>query len=162
LLTGNAQEIVVDNGVVTVTEGGVIEFIPDYQYVGEVSIPYVIVDSDGATATANEIITIILEDECLNVYKEFSPDNDGINDYLHINCIEEYKDTNSVEIFNRWGNTVYKASGYDNETVKFIGESNGRATLNISEQLPVGTYFYVINLGDGSDILKGWIYVNRK
>ena len=79
---------------------------------------------------------------------------------ISLNCIENYPN-NTVEIFNRWGNTVYKAKGYNNESVKFIGESNGRVTVNTKSQLPVGTYFYILNLGDGSNIVKGWIYINR-
>ena len=91
-----------------------------------------------------------------------TPNGDNKNDKLVISCINrpEYRN-NTIEIFNRWGNTVYKARGYDNETNPFIGESNGRATISVPKQLPVGTYFYVLDLGDGSDIIKGWIYINR-
>ncbi len=117
---------------------------------------------EGATDmnTSNDIDTATITPECLGVYNEFSPNGDGINEYLHINCIENYTE-NVLEIFNRWGNTVYKVEGYNNGTKSFVGESNGRATITTSKQLPVGTYFYVLDLGDGSDVIKGWIYINR-
>ena len=111
---------------------------------------------------SNNSATATVYAECLTVFREFSPNGDDTNDYLHISCLEreEYQN-NSLEIFNRWGNTVYKAKGYNNGDVRFEGISNGRATINIPKQLPVGTYFYVLDLGDGSDLRKGWLYINR-
>ncbi|MDC1161968.1 gliding motility-associated C-terminal domain-containing protein, partial [Tenacibaculum sp.] len=97
---------------------------------------------------------------CLKVYNEFTPNNDGENEELVISCIENYKN-NTIEIFNRWGNTVYKAQGYNNRDIVFKGLSNGRATIKVNEELPVGTYFYVLDLGDGSKPRVGWIYINR-
>ncbi|NMH86423.1 T9SS type B sorting domain-containing protein, partial [Flavivirga algicola] len=94
---------------------------------------------------------------CLIVLNEFSPNGDGVNDYLVINCIENYPN-NRLEIYNRWGNIVYKKQGYDNE---FDGISNGRSTINGTEKLPVGTYYYVLDLGDGSKPKVGWLYINR-
>ncbi|MCD8455030.1 Ig-like domain-containing protein, partial [Tenacibaculum finnmarkense genomovar ulcerans] len=99
---------------------------------------------------------------CGTPYNIMTPDNDGENDSFFISCIDkpEYAN-NTVEIFNRWGNTVYKASGYNNESVSFKGISNGRTTLVVDEKLPVGTYYYVIDLGDGSKAKAGWLYINR-
>ena len=94
---------------------------------------------------------------CLTVYNEFSPNNDGVNDLFIIDCIDKYP-KNTFEVFNRWGNTVYKKVNYDNS---WDGTSNGRATINASEKLPVGTYYYILDLGDGSKPKKGWIYLNR-
>ncbi|AZJ34000.1 gliding motility-associated C-terminal domain-containing protein [Tenacibaculum singaporense] len=99
---------------------------------------------------------------CGTPYNILTPDGDGDNDVFYISCIDslEYQN-NSVEIFNRWGNTVYKASGYNNEDVAFRGISNGRANINVDEKLPSGTYYYVIDLGDGSKPKVGWLYINR-
>ncbi|MBE7661391.1 hypothetical protein F7646_12480, partial [Tenacibaculum finnmarkense genomovar finnmarkense] len=100
--------------------------------------------------------------KCGTPYNIMTPDNDGENDSFFISCIDkpEYS-KNTVEIFNRWGNTVYKASGYDNESVSFKGISNGRSTISVDEKLPPGTYYYVIDLGDGSKPKVGWLYINR-
>jgi large repetitive protein len=58
LTPGTAQTIAVTGGTVNITAGGVISFTPSAGFAGLVTIPYVIVDADGATATANELITI--------------------------------------------------------------------------------------------------------
>nr|BFF35602.1 hypothetical protein BACT7_04640 [Tenacibaculum mesophilum] len=99
---------------------------------------------------------------CGTPYNIMTPGSDGDNDIFFISCIDrpEYSN-NTVEIFNRWGNTVYKASGYNNKDVVFNGTSNGRTTINVDEKLPSGTYFYVIDLGDGSKPKVGWLYINR-
>ena len=99
---------------------------------------------------------------CGTPYNIMTPDNDGINDSFFISCIDKpvYKN-NTVEIFNRWGNTVYKVSGYNNNDVSFKGISNGRSTISVDEKLPAGTYYYVIDLGDGSKPKVGWLYINR-
>ncbi|WP_330444544.1 gliding motility-associated C-terminal domain-containing protein [Flavivirga abyssicola] len=94
---------------------------------------------------------------CLIVINEFSPNGDGVNEFLIINCITNYPN-NRLEIYNRWGNIVYKKQGYNNE---FDGTSNGRSTINGTEKLPVGTYYYVLDLGDGSKPKVGWLYINR-
>ncbi|WP_408025065.1 DUF7507 domain-containing protein [Tenacibaculum sediminilitoris] len=102
--------------------------------------------------------TVLILNPCLYVFNEFSPNGDGVNEFFKINCIENYPN-NNVEIFNRWGNTVYKVEGYNNNNVSFKGISEGR--VNINKKLPVGTYFYVIDLGNDTDLIKGWLYLNR-
>jgi gliding motility-associated-like protein/uncharacterized repeat protein (TIGR01451 family) len=94
---------------------------------------------------------------CLTIYNEFSPNGDGVNDFFNIDCIETFPN-NTLEIYNRWGNIVYEAKNYQND---FDGTSNGRVVLSQGGELPVGTYYYVINLGDGSEPRVGWLYINR-
>ena len=117
-------------------------------------------DQDGNTdgdAGNDPTITVFNKDTCLTIYNEFSPNDDKVNDYFEIDCIESYPG-NTLEIFNRWGNTVYKTKDYDNS---WNGTSNGRATINGSDKLPVGTYYYVLDLNDGSKPKTGWLYLNR-
>ncbi|WP_437825009.1 Ig-like domain-containing protein [Tenacibaculum mesophilum] len=102
----------------------------------------------------------INDDTCVKVNNLMSPNGDEANSYLHIDCIENFPN-NTLEIFNRWGNTVYKTEGYNNSSVVFRGISEGRANINVGDKLPVGTYFYILDLGNGSKVKKGWIYINR-
>jgi gliding motility-associated-like protein len=86
----------------------------------------------------------------------FSPNSDEINDLFVIRGIENYP-SNDFVVFNRWGDPVFDAQPYTNNWA-------GTTTKGISigtNVLPVGTYFYVLHLGDGSPVLKGTIYLNR-
>ncbi|WP_047545022.1 T9SS C-terminal target domain-containing protein [Psychroserpens sp. Hel_I_66] len=105
----------------------------------------------------NNTDSVDVEPICLTIYNEFSPNGDGINDFFNIDCIETFPN-NTLEIYNRWGNIVYETKGYRND---WEGTSNGRAVLNQGDKLPVGTYYYVIDLKDGSEPRVGWLYLNR-
>ncbi|WP_299524415.1 gliding motility-associated C-terminal domain-containing protein, partial [Winogradskyella sp.] len=94
---------------------------------------------------------------CLTIYNEFSPNGDGVNETFVIDCLERFPN-NKLEVYNRWGNIVYSKNGYLND---WNGTSNGRAVINQSGELPVGTYYYVLDLGDGSEPRVGWVYINR-
>ena len=96
---------------------------------------------------------------CVSVINEFSPNGDGLGDTLVINCIDNYPN-NSLEVYNRWGNIVYKKKSYSS-TNEWDGTSDGRSTVLQSEKLPVGTYYYVLDLGNGSKPMVGWLYINR-
>ncbi|MCD9563422.1 Ig-like domain-containing protein, partial [Tenacibaculum maritimum] len=162
-----------ENGTVTIDDGGtpndpsddIVTYTPDEGFTGIDTFDYTICDNASpancSTATVTVEVTENL-DTCVVVFNEFSPNGDGINDYLKIECIEKFKD-NTVEIFNRWGNTVYSVKGYSNNDPnnRFEGISNGRANIQVEKKLPVGTYFYVLDLGNGSPLRKGWIYINR-
>lgn len=88
----------------------------------------------------------------------FTPNGDNTNETLTFEGIEQYKN-NKLSIFNRWGNVVYEAENYKND---WKGKSDGRATVNKNQDLPDGTYFYLLKLGsDESKNQKGWIYIHR-
>ena len=89
-----------------------------------------------------------------------APENN--NGIFQLENIENFPD-NTVQIFNRWGVKVFEASGYDNQNIFFNGISNGRATLQKDEALPVGVYFYIItyNRNGKSETIDGYLYINR-
>jgi gliding motility-associated-like protein len=86
----------------------------------------------------------------------FSPNGDGVNDLFVISGISKYPN-NKITIFNRWGNVVFDADNYDNTW-------DGRCTEGLtfgSGILPDGTYFYILDLGNGEKARKGYIYLNK-
>ncbi|WP_420603083.1 gliding motility-associated C-terminal domain-containing protein [Flagellimonas sp.] len=98
-----------------------------------------------------------VEPSCLTVFNEFSPNGDGVNEFFKIDCISRYP-KNVLQVYNRWGNIVYEQRSYNND---WDGTSNGRATVQKGDLLPVGTYYYVLDLGDGSEPRTDWLYINR-
>lgn len=86
----------------------------------------------------------------------FTPNGDGKNAFFEIKNIELYP-RNHLFIFNRWGNKVYEGKPYMNEWDgrNYFGPKVG------GNLLPVGTYYYLLDLGDGSDVIRGFIYLNR-
>ncbi|PKO37566.1 MAG: hypothetical protein CVU33_12485 [Betaproteobacteria bacterium HGW-Betaproteobacteria-6] len=58
LTPGFAQSIAVSNGTVNVSATGVITFTPNPNFSGSVTFPYTISDGQGASATANQVITV--------------------------------------------------------------------------------------------------------
>jgi gliding motility-associated-like protein len=67
-----------------------------------------------------------------------TPNFDGLNDLFVINYLEKVYPECEVTIFNRWGSVVFKSIGYEKP---WDGTRNG-------EELPIGTYFYNIDLND--------------
>jgi hypothetical protein len=81
---------------------------------------------------------------------------------FRITNIEAFPD-NTVEIYNRWGVKVFEVRGYDNASNAFRGISNGRATVQQSQELPVGVYYYIINytVEQNAKSKAGYLYINR-
>ncbi|MCK0189553.1 gliding motility-associated C-terminal domain-containing protein, partial [Arenibacter sp. F20364] len=102
------------------------------------------------TASASVTVTPRSSSECGFLFNQISPNGDGFNDSVYINCIGDYPN-NTLEVYDRYGNEVFAASGYDN-TWMGTGK-NGN--------LPKGTYFYILDLGDGTEVRKGWIQIIR-
>ncbi|MCH4822251.1 gliding motility-associated C-terminal domain-containing protein [Gramella lutea] len=95
------------------------------------------------------------------VIQKLSPNGDGIHDYFEITGIETFE-ANTLEIFNRWGVLVYEAEEYGDSNKLFRGVSEGRLTVRKGEELPAGTYFYVLRYKDGEWKSKsGYLYLNR-
>jgi gliding motility-associated-like protein len=139
------------NGSVTYDDFlGVVTYTPNDGFCGADTFSYRITDVNGQQSTAQVRVTVVC-DKVL-VYNGISPNNDGKNDVWHIVGIEQFPN-NEVRVFNRWGNLVFEAKSYDNQHA-WGGTWNG-------SDLPDGAYFYMIDLGDGSEVLSGYLQLMR-
>ncbi|HYG19428.1 MAG TPA: gliding motility-associated C-terminal domain-containing protein, partial [Ohtaekwangia sp.] len=93
----------------------------------------------------------------INPYNGISRNGDDRNSYFHINCIEDFP-SNVVKIFNRNGTLVFEGHGYDNTATLFDGVSN-KGISPMGNNLPDGTYFYVIDKKDGSKPIAGYLEI---
>jgi gliding motility-associated-like protein len=81
--------------------------------------------------------------------KGISPNGDGLNDTFNLTGFN----VKQLNIFNRYGALVYSRTNYQNE---WSGQSGK------GQELPDGTYYYVIERNDSSEVKTGWIYINRE
>ncbi len=88
----------------------------------------------------------------INVYNAISPNGDGMNDFLKIENIELYPN-NFITVYTRWGDKVFEQAEYNNIENVFEGKSN----IGKNRQLLEGTYYYVVEKGDGSKNESGFI-----
>jgi len=95
--------------------------------------------------TAEEIINVL--NTLCSIPKGISPNNDNLNDFFDL----EGFNVSKLQIFNRYGREVYSKNNYVNE---WNGVSNN------GQELPDGTYFYVIDF-ENTTSKTGWVYVNR-
>ncbi|WP_083476315.1 gliding motility-associated C-terminal domain-containing protein [Lacinutrix mariniflava] len=120
-------------------------------------------DSDGdGLPDYLEVDNGILPGDDLEVFQAVTPNGDNDNDVFVIKNIELFPE-NTVEIYNRWGVIVYETEGYGQNGKYFKGESNGRVTIKQDEQLPVGTYYYIVKYKKGNETKSkaGYLYIQR-
>lgn len=101
--------------------------------------------------------------ETVEVFNVITPNGDGVHDVLSIAGLENFPD-NTLRIYNRWGVSVFTTKAYGTNGNVFDGTSQGRVTVDQDNQLPVGTYFYVLDYKEPSGntkSLSGYIYINR-
>ena len=94
-----------------------------------------VTDTNGCTFT-DSILVVYSPD--IEVPSGFTPNSDGNNDVWNIQLLEKYPNA-SVQIYNRWGQLLYEQpNGY---SVPWDGKYEGK-------ELPIGTYYYIIDLKD--------------
>ena len=116
---------------------------------------------DTEAACSSNTITIEVDlqaaiDPPITVYNAISPNGDLKHDFLEIENVTAYP-RNHIYIFNRWGDKVYEASGYDNDKIKF----NGTANTGGGQELPGGTYYYSLDLGKTNTRITGFVVLKR-
>ncbi|MCB0430645.1 MAG: gliding motility-associated C-terminal domain-containing protein [Flavobacteriales bacterium] len=80
-----------------------------------------------------------------------SPNQDGKNDTWKLDFVQTLYPNAIVEVYDRWGLRVFYSKGYPKEWDGTYEE----------KPLPSGTYYYIINLGDGSEPMTGPLTIIR-
>ncbi|TDO69778.1 gliding motility-associated-like protein [Flavobacterium chryseum] len=121
--------------------------------------------SDTTNCLSNESLEVTVSltdcDEVPNDFfipDGFSPNGDGVNDTFVIPNIEFLYPNFTLEIFNRYGNGMYKGfinkPGWDGTNYETNGVASGVA--------PNGVYFYILNFNkDNKKPKQGRLYLNR-
>ncbi len=146
-------------GSVNYVGGGIFDYSPDYNFVGTDSIIYEICDPVCVNECDEGIIYIIVEDDLdVIIPNGFTPNEDGYNDTFVILNLEQYPD-NTIEIYNRWGDLVYAAEPYLND---WDGSSENAKLKIAGDEVVDGTYFFILDLGNGDEPINGFIDLRRK
>lgn len=93
----------------------------------------------------------------ITVYNGVSPNGDGMNDFFNIENIQFVEPTNSVSIYNRWGDKVYEQENYnsDDPDKRFEGKQNN------GTELSSGIYFYKVESPSGRPELSGYLTLKK-
>jgi len=137
------------NGTVDIAANSCFTYTPDAGFLGDDEYCLNICDDNGNCEEVTVIVTVFGSE--VSVLSGFSPNGDFINDNLVIQNIEAFPE-NTVKVYSRWGNLVFKREAYSNDD-PWRGEFEG-------SMLPDGTYFVKVDLGDGTTIVD-YVQINR-
>lgn len=117
---------------------------------GEKCYTLTVVSPIGCEDTYNDCM--LIEGEPIRLPNLFSPNGDGYNDALEV--VNSEGKIISIEVFNRWGESVYKDDDYKND---WSGVSTAGRPLS------TGTYFVVMKdvLKNDSESVNGFIYLTK-
>ena len=114
------------------------------------SITYTLHVTSNARCGTDTSTVYVLVYKKIEVPNAFSPNGDGINDTWVITALQTYASA-SLSVFNRNGQIVFTCTGYNKP---WDGTFNGRP-------LPVATYYYVIDLKNGTPLKSGNVTIIR-
>ncbi|ACT93901.1 DUF7948 domain-containing protein [Dyadobacter fermentans] len=106
-----------------------------YEIPGEYTITLTAYNAAGCSLTASKKISA---EPAFTLSNVITPNGDGKNDFFIVPVA-----SSSLEIFNRWGKSIFKSTDYKNNWGKDIAN---------------GTYLYVVDTPQGNHC-KGWVEV---
>jgi gliding motility-associated-like protein len=135
-----------------------------YEYSTNGGVSYVTTSTIGSMVEGNYIVVVKDGNDCLSpnypvtlskpgncgmiIYDAFSPNGDNKNPVWNIGNVGSFPNI-VVQVFNLWGKMVFSSTGYE---TPWNGTYEGKG-------LPSGTYYYVIDPGDGSENLTGAVSI---
>jgi gliding motility-associated-like protein len=107
---------------------------------------YVTESLNGCESTPDDIV--ITFENCEVTYPTaFTPDGDGTNDNWEVLGLDEKYPNNTVRIYNRWGSLIFE---HNSSTTNPYNNNRWDGTYK-GALLPVGSFYYIIDLNGGSD-----------
>ena len=96
----------------------------------------------------------------------FSPNGDNVHDYFNIFCMESYPNAR-MYIFDQLGNKLYEKNYYGNlvywktfDQAWWDGRTSNKSVPTAPDgRVEPGTYFYVLQLGNG-EVRKSFVFVS--
>ena len=118
---------------------------------GATTVYTLVAYNNANVCSSSDAVTIIVEKRIV-IPNVITVNGDGTNDTWDIANIENFPDV-EILIYNRWGNLVWKSSGYPKQW-------DGTNYRN-GEVLPDGTYFYIIDLHSAKvkESYTGWVQI---
>jgi gliding motility-associated-like protein len=107
-----------------------------------------VTSSFGCPAATDSVFIRVYKN--IKVPNAFSPNSDGVNDRWHIAELNTYPEAD-INVFDRYGKMVFKSRGYAKE---WDGSYNGKP-------VPVGVYYYVIDLHNTTPVRNGSVTIIR-
>jgi len=148
---GSAALSKVEGGVKPYTyqlDNGSFTTATEFNNLGGGTHTLLVKDARGCTSLVTFTIEAITD---LEIPNGFSPNGDGLNDKWVIRNLSTLYPRCRVTVYNRWGSPVFESSGYNRA---WDGTLNGK-------KLPDGTYYCIIELGEGQSPLKKSVTIMR-
>ncbi|AOW21769.1 gliding motility-associated C-terminal domain-containing protein [Urechidicola croceus] len=150
------------------TNGGTVTWYDDYPNGNELNLTdlltdqttYYAIETDSEGCSSLNPLAITVTFDCssdeydIEIYDGFSPDGDNDNNTFVIKDIRVLYPDFNIEIFNRWGNSVYVGNS---NTPDWNGQLNGNGKL-----VPAGVYYYILHFNkDNRKPKQGRLYLSR-
>ncbi len=159
------QDVTISNGASTTLNVSVTGNIVSYQWTPSAGLNNTTIEDPVASPSSTTTYTLLVTDDnnCetsgsiqvtvsgrskVSVPNAFSPNGDGINDTWVITNLSIYPGA-TVDVFNRYGQPVFHS---ENSSKAWDGTYNGKP-------LPVGTYYYIIDLKNNEKKLAGSVTI---
>jgi gliding motility-associated-like protein len=136
-------------GEILKLQNGSMVYRPIRNTAGKDRFYYKVCDTCNQCDTA--MVTITLKDPPLFLPEGISPNGDGINDLFVISGLQAYPNS-TLTIFSRDGIIIFHSKDYRNDW-------NGLKSGLHQQIVPSGTYYYLLQPGGSSRVIKGFVHL---